>query len=362
MRSFKLLIGAALLLAACTPKARIDCTVAGAPESQVEVKLLDVNVYKVLDTVRTDASGRFRYAVDVKPGQPEFIYLFKDGARIASLLLSEGEKAVVKTDTLGNFQVEGSPESVLLADVERRIASFSRDMNATDDAREMSSLYIDYYRACTRYVLENSKSLTVIPVLFQQLDANTPVFSQYTDAILFRNTLDSLQTVYPESRYVKALEKETVRRENAMQLRTLIGSADTQGYPDIKLSDVNGQKVKRSEVDAKAGLLHFWDSSVAEDKMFNLDNLMPLWERWNKLGFQIYAVDVNPDKNMWASVVRAQKLPWINVNDGLGASSSAVVLYNVASVPATFLLAGGELVSTIKGDKELEKELSRILK
>jgi len=362
MKSFKLLLGAALLLAACTPKARIDCTVEGAPESKVEVRLLDVNVYNVLDTVLTDASGRMRYAVDVKPGQPEFVYLFRNGTKIASLLLSEGEKAVVKADTLGAFQVEGSPESVRLADVENRIARFTREVNATDDSREISTLFIAHYRECTRYVLENSKSLTVIPVLFQQLDANTPVFCQYTDAILFRNTLDSLKTVYPESRYVKALEKETIRRENAMQMRNLIGSADTQGFPDIKMPDVNGQKVMLSEVDAKAILLHFWDSSVAEDKMFNLDNLMPLWERWNKHGFQIYAVDINPDKGMWASVVRAQKLPWINVNDGLGAASSAVMLYNVSAVPASYLLANGELAATLKGDKGLDKELANILK
>ena len=349
-------------MAACSPKARIDCTVAGAPDSQVEVKLLDINVYKVLDTVRTDASGRLRYAVDVKPGQPEFIYLFRGDTKLASLLLSEGEKAVVKADTLGVFEVEGSPESVKLADVEGRIARFTKAINATDDNREMSSLFVQFYRECTKYVMENSKSLTVIPMLFQQLDAYTPVFCQHTDAILFRRTLDSLQTVYPDSRYVKALERETVRREDALKVQTMIGSAKPSDYPELNLPDVNGQKVLLSGVEAKAILLHFWDSSSASDKMFNLDRLMPIWERWNGRGLQIYAVDVNPDKAMWASVVRAQNLPWINVNDGLGAASSAVMIYNVASVPTTFLLAAGELSAAPGGNQGLEKELSRLLK
>ena len=349
-----------LLFAACSPKAGIDCTVDAYPKSPVEVKLLDVNVYKVLDTVNTDASGRFRYSVDVKPGQPEFVYLFKGDTKLASLLLSEGEKAVVKADTLGTFEVEGSPESARLADVEGRIARFTRAINSTEDTHELYSLFVAYYRECTRYVLGNQKSLTVIPVLFQQLDANTPVFCQHTDAILFRQTLDSLMTVYPESRYVKALEKETERRENALHLQTLLGTATSSNYPDLNLPDVNGQKVRLSEVPAKALLLHFWDSSSAADKMFNLDRLMPLWERWSGRGLQIYAIDVNPDKAMWASVVRSQKLPWINVNDGLGASSAAI-LYNVSSVPSSFLLAE-EGLSTLSGDKGLEKELSRILK
>ena len=48
MRSFKLLAAAALLLAACTPKAQIDCTVAQAPRSEVSVRLLDMNVFSEL--------------------------------------------------------------------------------------------------------------------------------------------------------------------------------------------------------------------------------------------------------------------------------------------------------------------------
>ena len=390
MRSFRYLLPLALLLAACSPGASIDCTVEGAPQSDVTVKLLDVNVYKVIDTVRTDASGRMRCRVDVKAGQPEFIYLFRGDRKIASLLLSEGERAVVRTDTLGRYEVEGSPESVLLSDVERRMSAFSQTVNGSDDSAGLTAAYLSYYRECTRFVVANPTSLTVVPVLFQQvnpglpvfsqgtdgilfssicdsllfqqLDENTPVFSQYTDAILFRKTVDSLKTVYPESRYVKALEKETQRRENAMQMQSLIGGAGTLGYPELNLPDVNGRKVLLSSLDAKAVLLHFWDSSVAEDKMFNLDRLMPVWERWAARGLQIYAVDVNSDKAAWASVLRAQNLPWINVNDGLGAASPAVRMYNVSSVPASFLLSGGELTASISGDKALEKELSRILK
>ena len=362
MRSYKILAAALMLLAACTPKARIDCTVADAPNARVDVNLLDVNTYKLLDTVCMDASGRMRYAVDVKPGQPEFIYLYSGDTRIASLLLSQGEKAVVKTNSLGVYEVEGSPESARLAEVEAMMARFAKAADSTDDARELVSIFIAYHRECTKYVLENPRSLTVIPVLFQQLDANSSVFNQYTDAILFRRTLDTLKTVYPESRYVKALEKETVRREEAMQMQSLIGSAGTMGFPDLNLPGTDGQKVMLSGVDSKAILLHFWDSSVAEDKMFNLDKLMPVWERWSSRGLQIYAVDLNPDKAVWASVVKAQKLPWINVNDGLGAASPSIVLYNVGALPASYLIADGELAASIDGDATLEKELKRILK
>jgi len=48
---FIALAAAAVALAACGQKAVINGTLADAPSSEVIVKLLDVNKYKVLDTV-----------------------------------------------------------------------------------------------------------------------------------------------------------------------------------------------------------------------------------------------------------------------------------------------------------------------
>ena len=97
--------------------------------------------------------------------------------------------------------------------------------------------------------------------------------------------------------------------------------------------------------------------------MFNLDTLLPIWEKWHDKGFEIYSVDVNPDKSAWASVVKAQNLPWINVNDGRGPASSSLATYNVSSVPSSFLLTDeGMAVTDLSGGDALQKELQRILK
>ena len=83
------------------------------------MKLLNVNRYDVLDTVKTDASGKFSYKVNVEKGQPEFLYVYHNDKRVASLLLEAGDKVNVTADTLGNYTVEGSEESARLALVER---------------------------------------------------------------------------------------------------------------------------------------------------------------------------------------------------------------------------------------------------
>ena len=367
---------AALLAAACTPSAKVDGIIASAPSSEVIIKLLNVNRYEVLDTVKTDASGRFSYKVGVEKGQPEFVYLFHNDKRVASLLLEAGDKVSVAADTLGNYTVEGSDESAKLAKVEKDYSAAQAKIQAmaaqaeTAEAEEALALrrqigkeYIDYYRQCVRYVLENSRSLTVVPVLYQNFGANLPVFGQSTDAIHFMNIADSLALSYPDSKYVKALRKEAERRHGFLELEHKLKTASAVGFPDVILPDVNATKIKLSEVDAKVIMLYFWNSSDAGQKMFNLDVLKTLYEDYHSKGFEIYQAAIDPDKAGWAQVVKQQNLPWINVCDGLGADSPYVVTYNLQALPATYIIADGELVDgQVVDEKSLRKLLDKLLK
>ena len=374
---FLIFAAAAAFMAACTPTAKIDGAIEDAPSSEVIVKLLNVNRYEVLDTVSTDASGRFSYKVDVEKEQPEFVYVFYKDTKVASLLLEAGDKVSVKADTLGGYEVEGSEECAKLAQIESdysaalgRLGAIASRMEKTTDPDEAAALrrdigreYIDYYRNCVKYVLQNSKSLTSVPVLYQNFGADLPVFAQSTDAIHFVNVADSLATVYPDSKYVKALRKEAERRFGYLELESKMASAVEVGFPDVELPDINSKKVKLSEVDAKVIMLYFWSATDASQKMFNLDVLKSLYDDYHSRGFEIYQAALDPDKAGWAQVVKQQNLPWINVCDGLGADSQYVYTYNIAALPAIYIIADGELVDgEVVDEKSLRRLLDKLLK
>ena len=380
MKSYRIIIAAvaAVALASCSQKAVIDCTVAGSPDTQVVIKQLKLNSYEILDTVKTNADGKFKYSVTVAKGQPEFIYIFQNERSIAALLLESGEKAVVTTDSLGVYDVTGSEGSVKLKEVDRRYSDFIYKMadyvNLTDDPalpagarkafqEEMTKLYVTHYRECVKYVVGNPFSLTVIPVLFEQLSVDSPVFSQYTDAILFKNAYDSLSTVYPESEYVASLGREADRRCKELEMRDRIGQAESVNFLDIELPDMNGENRSLTAIGAKVILVHFWTSSDAEQKMFNLDYLKPLYDKYHAKGFEIYSVCIDADKARWASTVKSQNLEWINVNDGLGTSSKVLSMYNVTQLPTSILIADGRIsTDVISGVNDLKKILDRELK
>ena len=383
MKNFKNLVRAfacasALVLAAsCADKAVINGSLEGAPESQVIVKLLNVNRYEVLDTLTTDKSGNFSYKVQVKEGQPEFVYLFYGDTKIASLLLEKGDKVTVNADTTGRFSAEGSEETDKLMSVEKDYADFSASFISLSDRydsvdpesdaareikREMGAEYVKYYRKSLKYVMSNPYSMTVIPVFFQYVSPTLPVFSQETDAIYFSNICDSLQTVYPESRYVKSLRAEADRRMNILEIGAKIRSSEALGFPDLDLPNVNGEKVKLSSVDSKVVLLHFWTASDAAQKMFNLDVLKPIYETYHSRGLEIYQVAIDVDKASWARAVKDQKLGWINVCDGYGTSSPVIGLYNLGTLPVTFVISDGKILNEkITNEASLRALLNKLL-
>lgn len=373
---FFVLAAGALLAVACGRTARIDAVIADAPSSEVLVKVLKSNALEVVDSVACDESGKLSYKLEIEKGQVEFVYLYRGDKKIASLLLKQGDKVNVNADTLGNYEVVGSEESAKLAEVEKdyvdflkRISALNAKVDKSADADESLALrqamgqeYISYYRNRVMYIMANSRSMTVIPVLYQTLGENLPVFGQTTDAIHFRNAADSLALVYPESKHVKALAKEAERRQGYLNMEALISSAEQIGYPDIELPDRQGQKRKLSEVDAKVVMIHFWTATSAEQKMFNLDVLKPLYKQYHKKGFEIYQVALDIDKGLWANVVKQQKPEWVSVCDSRGTASPYIATYNLPALPAFFIINDGALVDgSVVDEASLRKLLNKLL-
>jgi len=367
MKSYRIIIFAAavLLTAACAKKASLVCTVEGAPETDLLIKTAGSTASELSDTVRTDANGKFKYSLQVQKGDPEFVYVLKDGRKLASAVVGYGDKLVIKTDTLGKYSVDGSEDSALLTEIENAYASYLSRINAEYAAgassSDMARIYIKHYRESVKLLLSNKGSIAVIPLLFEGDKDGSPTFSQLTDAILFRSVCDTLKTLYPASRYVKTLEKETVRREGLLSLKANMDNAGEISHPALSMPSIDGKMVSLDDSGAKVIMLHFWNVSEASHKMYNLDVLKPIYEKYHPLGLEIYSVCVDPDKVAWAQTVKAQELPWVNVNDGLGTASRSLRLYNVQIVPTTLLITSDRIINNIDSESALNRELAKLL-
>lgn len=365
-------------------KANIDGVLAAAPSSEVVLSVLELDQISVLDTLMTDEAGKFSYEVEVSEGDPEFVYVYADGRKVASLIVEAGDKVSFTIAEDGEVDIKGSEESVKLMQVEREhaqmsalFASLAAELETATGAKaqqlteQMGKEYRAYNRKSVKYVMENSHSLTAIPVLYRNL-GSLPVFALHTDAVLFNAIADSLETVYPDSKFVKSLRADAVNRFDDLKLMERLSDAEEVGYLDIELPGLDGKNKKLSEVDSKVVLLYFWSSVDPQQNMFNVEVLKKLYNDYHHRGFDIYQVSLDVDKVQWATTVMGQDLPWTNVCDTRGAASEYVTLYNLLyqtedgnigiAVPAAFVINDGELVDgEIVDEASFRKLLEKLL-
>lgn len=353
MKKALILAAAAILMIACskTPTAQISVKIDGAADTSVVLQKLNFNRLTPVDTIKTDAAGEFTYKVKLTGNAPYFYYLFYGEEPVASLVLLDGDKVNVKVDSFGLFKVEGSEESSLLKQVNDSFESTKYKINHVVDAipenpteaqaKEINSkvgkLYVDYKREATKYVITHPYSISSAVVLFQKFNENFPIFADDTDAILFKRTLDSLETVYPQSEYVLALKDEVATRQKYLDLSTKLSSVDLISFPDITMPDIKGEKKSLKDLEGNVIILSFWTVSQEEHKMFNQE-MLGMYQRLHDKGLEIYQVGLDVDKPKWAAAVKSQNLPWINVNDGLGIESISLGLFNVESIPSMYVI------------------------
>ena len=378
MKKILLFAAVALLAISCskTPKAVVEATIEGAPDSSVVLQKLNFNRLTVVDTIKTDASGSFKYKVELTGNAPYFYYLYLGEEPVASLVLLDGDKVTVNVDKFGLFTVEGSPESELVKSVNDKFEGVKYKMNrllenmpgqpTAQQAKavnaQVSRLYVDFKRDMIKHVVTNPYSISSAVALFQKFNDNFPVFGDDTDAILFKRVQDSLMTVYPQSEYVLALRDEVESRAKYLELATRLKNVDEISFPSIEMPDIEGNMRSVGEFDGKVIILSFWSVGQEEHKMFNAE-MIDMYRRLHPKGLEIYQVGLDIDKPSWAAAVKSQGLPWVNVNDGYGIESRAVSLFNITTVPAMYVVnRKGEVVARNVFDvAELEKIVSKCL-
>jgi peroxiredoxin len=378
-----LFIIAPVLAAACgNPSTTVNGCVENGANAKITLIRQGAVTQILLDTLRADMHGRFRYKIKPsgKQSEPVFVSVSIDSSARISLLVQEGEQITVgarKGDY--NYTVEGSEGSALLQSLNRALLESSHRFDSlmalvkAEQARvgndripdkwnrELGEVYVKQYRLAVQFIVKNIKSLASVAALSQSLPNGLPVFSRNEDAVYFRMAYDSLKVDYPSSEYVAALRDEYEYRFRQMNLLEKMETASESGFIDIKLPDASAKTVALSSLKGNVILLYFWVSTDKTQLMYNND-LKALYEKYHPKGLDIYQVSFDTDKTVWAKAITDQELPWTNVCDGLGAASPALRTYNVTKFPCAFLISKeGDIVSASLPNRELEKEIGKLL-
>ncbi|MDR3181008.1 MAG: TlpA family protein disulfide reductase [Prevotellaceae bacterium] len=369
------------LLWACTHSSADISGCIDAPNTRISILQLNATTQLLLDTLRTDASGCFKYTMKFKQDEPAFVLIKTDSLQVATLLVEKGERVKLTANPKKqSYQVEGSESSLLLQELNAtfqqsvfRFDSLNHALKKQEGDKnyetiykqinlELGKVYVKQKRDALRFIYNHPASFASIAALYQKYPTGLPVFAAENDALYFKKLYDTLQPLYPQSEYIVVLREEYERRMNAMTMQTMMESVSEIDFPDLELPDANAKKIKLSALKGKVILVYFWTSTSTAQRMEN-NELRRWYDKYAAKGFEIYQVALDTDKPSWAKLVREQNNPWINVCDGFGTYSQAAKLYNVATLPSGFLIdKQGQIVAGQLSGKELEKKLATLIK
>ncbi len=341
---------------------------------------------RIIDSTYLNKNGEFKFKVKIK--DPQLFKLQIGDKNLLWLLASPGEKIKIKADAKNlsvGYSVDGSVYSSQVKTLNDELVKSSIKLDSINKAiilailkqqpdSTIQRLKNDYLNVIKNYrnfsltfILNNLNSPASVFALFQQFNDSLYVYYKATDIQYIKLVADSLSKYYPEADLVKAIctQRNSLISEynNIIKQHILLNKQkEVRLFPEIQLSDIEGDSIKLSSVNAKLILVCFW---VPGDKdcMVALNTFSKMYWKYHSKGFELFNVALIDDFGYWVSIIKKTNLPGINVIDQYASSSVTAKIYNVRQLPATYLIKPdkGVVGSYLYGD-ELETIIKKELK
>lgn len=358
--TFALISGAAVavLLAACgnSGKWTVKGAVADAGGSTMYLEAPGPIGWYPVDSVALEGSGSFSISMPA-PVAPE-IYRLRLGEDAVYFPVDSTETVTVNASAstfATDYTLGGSTGAEMFMHVDSRVREAASADAAADSLmkRELSAMMLGDPAGLVSYYIVQKRYADGRPV-FDPADR--------TDLRMIGAVANAYTERYPESPRTKYLSNLFLANRSAQFPRTSFVSdtlhVDEIPFFDITLYDRDGKQrsLSATAADNRVVVLCFTAYTSEASPVLNLE-LGKLYERYHDRGLEIFQVGVDPDQYQWAT--SAANLPWITVYQSPASPASHLTGYNVRSVPAVFVIAGGELTDRVADMESLSSVVGR---
>ncbi len=380
---FPFIIFISLILSSCKEKDNIiiNGTIDNGARKMLYLDYLKINKTETLDSTRIKRDRTFSFSLySEHPG----IYILRNSAgKIINLLPFPGEELTIMAnydDFSNNYTVAGSRESEYLRQLVTKIKDTREKLEKLDNAygslsnvtEEQASEYISKRKAIIKdqrdfsiqFIIEHLNSLASIYAIYQEITEGQYVLGENRDIQYMKIVADSVSKAYPDVALVKSFVKDARNAEQSFyNLKGLSEKIKNTGVglPDISIPNTAGDTISLSSLKGKTVLVYFWSAISEESRELN-EQLKKIYDDNKDKGFEIYAIALDNSRDLWNRAVRYDELDWINVSELSYPESRAAIIFNVNSIPSSFLLNDeGEVVARDIYGRELQKWLDNML-
>ena len=132
--------------------------------------------------------------------------------------------------------------------------------------------------------------------------------------------------------------------------------------PDFTAPDPEGNQITLSEILGKVTILDFWASWCRPCRLEN-PNFVKLYDKYHEKGLNIISVSLDREnqKIRWIKAIEKDNLSWYNVSNLKYWQDPVALMYNITSIPATFILDDkGTIIATRLRGSALEKKIDEL--
>lgn len=381
--TFVAIIAAVMAISSCNEKKfQVTGNITDAKDSILYFEHMSLNGPVTTDSVKLTGDGSFSFS-GKDEGTPEF-YRLRIAGQIINIAVDSTENIEVSASyptMASGYEVKGSYDCSKIKELALMQMRLQRNVNAiaadptlnvqavTDSINKVVAAY--KYKVKNDYIFKEPMKAYAYFALFQTINMGYQTMLIFNprnsedDVKVFAAVATSWDTFYPKAErganlHNIALEGmknvRIIRSEQAKRLDPKV--IDTSGIIEIALKDNKGIVRRLSDLKGKVVLLdfHLFSADGSADRIMMLRDI---YNKYHKLGLEIYQVSVDTDEHFWKTQTAA--LPWISVRVD---DNSASVLnnYNVQAVPTFFLL--NKNVNVVKRDaqiKDIDAEIKALL-
>lgn len=327
----------------------------------------DASEYVVLLDLKRDTlekakivDGKFHIKGQVERPQKAFISLEQN--RPVMFILAN-DTYTVKVDTSKSVNVLGGELNTLVYGYKQQ-GNYKKALNDLQQTSKRAFSGIDMMdeeavTAARKISSEKRRVVRTIVNKYQSniLEGDSPV---YAKLFTLSENYDWKQYDIDEKLVLyDAYEKEIGKDPFLQKMKQLIKDQMEQAkiaktvdagspFKEIIAIDVNGKKIKLSEVIAKNKytLLEMWASWCGPCRG-EFPHLKKAYKEYHGEGFEIYALSLDSVKEEWLKALKEEDVPWINTVDYKAFESETAKKYGIRGIPASFLISSdGTIVAS----------------
>jgi len=355
----------------------IDGNITGAPHSTIYLFKYGVNPAVTIDSSSLDEAGNFSFNINHQGYN--FLGVGFQSNSAALLLIGAGDEIQVSgsyDNWVRDYQVTGSGYSddirnylLMRQDFTDKITALKNELAAVaktdkakqDEINEKGMAVQDEFTAMRDQFIKDLDDTPALYIVLQdiydplsdieQLKAIGKATNKYLPNSMFAEQVNALLTQTEQ-------QLAYTEMQNTSQGPVAVGNP----APELSFPTPDGKMLSLSSLKGNVVLLDFWASWCKPCRMEN-PNVVNLYNQYKDKGFTVFSVSLDNNKTQWVNAIQADGLIWPNhVSDLGGWNSMPAAIYNVNSIPQTYLIgADGTIIAKDLRGEDLAKKLKEIL-